>query len=92
MPVSSALMALPGYVHSTIGLALAAAEAMIVLVTGLTLLMLVLVVVLHGSDETREHLFRFLRWAANRPQPPAPSEAHAATGHTEGGMKRDIPG
>ena len=63
-----------GYLHSALGLALAAAEVTMVLIAALTILVVILVVILHGNDETREHLFRFLRWAANRPEPPAPSE------------------
>jgi hypothetical protein len=52
-----------GYLRSTAGLILAVAEVATVLITTLTLLMVGLVVILRGSKEARDNLFRFLRWA-----------------------------
>lgn len=64
-----------GYLHSTVALVVAAIELTVLLVIVLTLLIVILVVILRGSDEARKHLFRLLRWVANRPEPPAPSDA-----------------
>jgi hypothetical protein len=36
---------------------------------------IVLTVVLRGSDQTVERVFRLLRWAANRPEPQTPGPA-----------------
>ncbi len=76
-----------GYLHSTVGLALAEAEATTLLIAALTLLVIVLLVILRGSDEAREHLFRLLRWAGNRPEPPAP----ATTNYRKSGTKPGTP-
>jgi len=69
-----------GYLHSRVGLALAAVEVTVLLIAALTILIVLLVVILHGNDDTCERLFRFLRWAANRPEPPAPSETRPPRG------------
>ncbi len=83
-----------GYLHSTVALTLAVAEVTTVLVSAVILLVVILVVTLHGSDEDREHLYRFLRWAGNRPEPTAPPDppvAPAVTGDARSGLKTGIP-
>ncbi len=84
------------YLHSTVALTLAAAESATLLISALTLLVVVVVVTLHGSDEDREHLYRLLRWARNRPEPTGPpavpaDTSNAADGSDSGqGMKARI--
>jgi hypothetical protein len=53
-----------GYFHPLIGTAFASAD--------LVTLLAIFAVILYGSDRTCERTFRLLRWAANRPEPPAP--------------------
>jgi hypothetical protein len=38
-----------------------------------TIALILLAAILCGSDSTCERVFRLLRWATNRPEPPAPS-------------------
>ena len=84
------------YLHSTITLILAAAETAALLVSALTFLVIVIVVTLRGSDADREHLYRLLRWARNRPEPMGPpavpaDTSNAADGPDSGqGMKAGI--
>jgi hypothetical protein len=56
------------YVHPAAGVALVAADIGGPLIVALILLAAILV----GSSQTCERVFRLLRWAANRPEPPAP--------------------
>jgi hypothetical protein len=53
-----------GYFHPLIGTVLAFAD--------LGTLLVIFAVVLFGSDHACDRVFRLLRWAANRPEPPAP--------------------
>jgi len=53
------------YLRPAFGEALAATCVVVVLV--------LLGAILCGSDKTCERVFRLLRWAANRPEPPGPS-------------------
>jgi hypothetical protein len=84
------------HLHSTVALTLAAAGSATLLISALTLLVIVVVVTLHGSDEDREHLYRLLRWARNRPEPTGPpavpaDTSNAADGSDSGqGMKPGI--
>jgi len=42
-----------------------------------TLLILVLIgTILFGSDDRKERAFRLLRWIADKPEPPGPSDEH----------------
>ncbi len=86
-----ATAATAGYLRSTVGLILALAEVSILLITALILLLVGLAVILHGSKEARDNLFRFLRWARNGPEPPTPPEISADTGHVTNAMKTGIP-
>jgi hypothetical protein len=58
------------YVHPAIEAALAVADASIPLVAGTVLI----AVIVFGSDDACERIFRLLRWIANRPEPPAPPD------------------
>jgi hypothetical protein len=80
-----------GYLRSTVGLILALAEVSTLLITALILLVVGLLVILRGSKEARDNLFRFLRWARNGPEPPVPPETSADTGHVTNAMKSGIP-
>jgi hypothetical protein len=60
--------------HPAIGIALAIADISVPFAVGVV----VLVVILRGSDETCERVFRLLRWIANRPEPSPPCE-HSAS-------------
>lgn len=59
---------LAGITHPALGGVLAAADVLGPLVIALVLL----TAILRGSDQTCERVFRLLRWAANRREPPAP--------------------
>ena len=59
---------LAGYLHPTLGEALAATDVLVPLAIGLVLL----TAILCGSNQTCERTFRLLRWIANRPEPPGP--------------------
>lgn len=52
------------YLHPALGEALAAADVIVPLV--------LLAAILRGGTETCERVFRLLRWAASRPEPPGP--------------------
>jgi len=56
--------------HPAFAEGLAAANVIVPLATGLVLLG----AILWGSSQTCERVFRLLRWAANRPEPPAPGQ------------------
>ena len=60
---------LASYLRPGLGEALAAADSII----PLAIVLILLTVILRGSDQTVERVFRLLRWAANRPEPPAPN-------------------
>jgi DNA-binding transcriptional regulator YhcF (GntR family) len=64
--VSAGVPSAVGMVHPFIGVGMAVVE----LAAALT----VIGTVLFGSPELSERAFRLLRWIANRPEPPAPSE------------------
>lgn len=57
-----------GYLHPGLGVALAIADVAIPVLIAIVLL----TVILCGSKETYERVFRLLRWIVNRPEPPAP--------------------
>jgi len=57
------------YLHPALGECLIAADAIVPAVVALVLL----AVILRGSNETCERVFRLLRWVANRPEPPGPA-------------------
>jgi hypothetical protein len=56
--------------HPAIGIALAIADISVPLAAAAV----VLAVILRGSDQTCERIFRLLRWIANRPEPSPPPE------------------
>jgi len=58
---------LAGAMHPALGEALAALDAIVPVA--------LITAILFGSDRIVERVFRFLRWAANRPEPPAPRTA-----------------
>jgi hypothetical protein len=58
------------YVHPAILTVLAIANATVPPVAGVV----VVTVILFGSEETNDRIFRLLRWIANRPEPPAPPD------------------
>jgi hypothetical protein len=71
-----------GVFHPALADALAIADVAIP-VAGM---LVVFAVITRGSKETCERVFRFLRWIANRPEPPAPgspqppvSSSHASS-------------
>jgi hypothetical protein len=80
-----------GYLRSTLGLILAVVEVAIVLISVLILLVVGLVVILGDSNEARDNLYRFLRWARNKPEPPTPPEAAAARGQVTAAVTTRIP-
>jgi hypothetical protein len=55
------------------------------IVGSLAISLVVLSVVLQGSDEAVERIFRLLRWAANRPEPTAPRDGRPLLCVTEPG-------
>lgn len=57
-----------GYLHPALGVVLAIADIAIPVLLAVVLL----AVILCGSKETYERVFRLLRWIVNRPEPPAP--------------------
>lgn len=57
-----------GYLHPALGVVLAIADIAIPVLIAAVLL----TVILCGSKETYERVFRLLRWIVNRPEPPAP--------------------
>jgi hypothetical protein len=59
-----------GYLSPGLGAALAAADVLVPLAVAVVLLAAVLL----GSDQTCERVFRLLRWATNRPEPPSPGQ------------------
>ena len=80
------------YLHPALGECLIAADAVVPAIVALVLL----AVILRGSNETCERVFRLLRWAVNRPEPPGqatPAADHASrecrhgtTASTTGGV------
>lgn len=55
--------------HPALAEVLAAADV----ITPAAIALVLLAAILFGSTETAERVFRLLRWAANRPEPPAPA-------------------
>ena len=76
---------LAGCLRPALGEALAVADLIVPLALVVTLIMAVLC----GSDLTVERVFRLLRWAANRPEPPAPHPARQLAGRAVTGDPRD---
>jgi hypothetical protein len=56
-----------GYLHPGLAGVLAIAD----LAIPLAVLLILLAIVVRGSDQTCERVFRLLRWITNRPEPPA---------------------
>lgn len=65
---------LTAYLHPAFGETLVAAD----IVGPLAIAVTVLIVILRGSNQTVERIFRLLRWIANRPEPPAPGPSQGA--------------
>ncbi len=64
--------------HPALGEAMAAADVIVPLAIAAVLIAAILV----GSDRTCERVFRLLRWAANRPEPAAPTQPGGAVHET----------
>jgi hypothetical protein len=58
-----------GYLHPALGEVLAAADV----ITPVIITLILLTVILFGSKEKVERVFRLLRWIANRPEPAGPA-------------------
>ena len=60
--------------HPALGEAMAAADVIV----PLAIVVVLIAAILAGSDRTCERVFRLLRWAANRPEPTAPTRPGGA--------------
>jgi hypothetical protein len=68
------------YLQPALREALAAAD----IVTPLAIVIVLITVILRGSNQTVDRVFRLLRWISNRPEPPAPQPplSQARPSHT----------
>jgi len=57
------------YLHPALSAALTVADVAIPVI----LVLIVFAVVVRGSQQTCDRVFRLLRWITNRPEPPAPA-------------------
>ena len=67
----AAAEAAAGYLHPALAEALAIADVAIPVM----LVLIVFAVVVLGSQQTCDRVFRLLRWITNRPEPPAPGSS-----------------